>query len=43
VQKLYREAGSVELKGSAAEFGAFVRSEYERGRMLVRISGATIE
>jgi len=43
VQKLYREAGSIELKGSAAEFGAFVRNEYERGRMLVKISGATID
>jgi tripartite-type tricarboxylate transporter receptor subunit TctC len=43
VQKLYQEAGSIELKGSAAEFGAFVRNEYERGRMLVKISGATIE
>jgi tripartite-type tricarboxylate transporter receptor subunit TctC len=43
VQKLYREAGSTELKGSAAQFSAFVRSEYERGRRLVEISGATIE
>jgi tripartite-type tricarboxylate transporter receptor subunit TctC len=43
VQKLYREAGSIELKGSAAQFGAFVRSEYERGRSLVEISGATIQ
>jgi tripartite-type tricarboxylate transporter receptor subunit TctC len=43
MQKLYQDAGSVELKGSASEFTEFVRSEYERGRTLVRISGATIE
>jgi tripartite-type tricarboxylate transporter receptor subunit TctC len=43
VQKLYQEAGSIELKGSAADFGKFVRGEYERGRMLVKISGATVE
>jgi tripartite-type tricarboxylate transporter receptor subunit TctC len=43
VQKLYQEAGSIELKGSPAQFAAFVREDYERGRMLVQISGATIE
>ena len=38
-----QEVGSIEHKGSAAEFGAFVRNEYERGRRLVELSGATIE
>ncbi len=43
MQKMMRDAGSTELKGSSEEFGAFVRAEYERGARLVKLSGATLE
>jgi len=43
MQKLIRDAGSTELKGSPEEFAAFVRAEYERGARLVKLSGATLE
>jgi tripartite-type tricarboxylate transporter receptor subunit TctC len=43
MQTLIRDASSTELKGSSAEFAAFVRAEYKRGATLVRISGATLE
>lgn len=43
VQETLKNAGAEWLPGSSQEFAAFVRSEYERGAKMIKISGAQIE
>jgi tripartite-type tricarboxylate transporter receptor subunit TctC len=43
MQRTMHDAGVIEMKGSPAQFTAFVRKEYERGARLVKMAGATLE